>query len=329
MLYVIEHLRLSFSSRLDALESDYNADKVQAESEKIREALGKQLDFFQNEIAVPIQALTDEQQALGKHLPIHLDSICLLANSVLHDLEKTDLALHWKSRRYGRWGYLHNLQTKIADMIFPRIEIILNNYIGQLDNFSNSISKQVEHLQQEVRHIEQNNKLTGLDSLSLSSCQERVLVNLNKLTNQYTASQRDSIIKQLDDFVTDEVKNKISVARDNVSDISGKGTTWRQNSEVASFYQEVRQLLSNALRVYLEVQLNNFADGLLSQAKAVQPQISKELMAQLDIRIEAIQSNLTIATSEEKNRVARYLNGMLTYSNQSLIQISSMTKKFR
>lgn len=322
--HIIERLRLSFSSRLDALESEYNADKVQAEIEKIREALGEQLDIFQKEIAVPIQALTDEQQALRKHLPIHLDSICLLANSVLHDLEKTDLALHWKSRRYGGWGYLHNLQTKIADMIFPRIEVVLNNYIDQLDNFSNSITKQVGHLQQEVRHIEQNNKLSGLDSLSLSSCQDRALLNLSKLTNQYTANQKDSIIKQLDDFITDEVKNKISIARNNVANILGKGTTWRQNIEVAGFYQEVRRLLSNALKAYLEAQLNNFADGLLSQAKAVQPQISKELMTQLDIRIEAIQSNLTIATSEEKNRVARYLNEMLTYSNQSLSRINSI-----
>ena len=200
---------------------------------------------------------------------------------------------------------------------------MLNDYIGQLDNFSSAIHEQVKHLQKEVQHIEQNNKLSGLDSLSLLSCQERVLANLKKLTKQYTESQRDSIVKQLDDFVTDEVQSKISAARDKVSDVLGRGTTSRQNSEVAGFYQEVRRLLSNALRHYLEAQLKNFADGLLSQAKAVQPQISKELMAQLDIRIEAIQSKLTIATSEEKNRIARHLNKMLKYSNQSLARINS------
>jgi hypothetical protein len=149
-------------------------------------------------------------------------------------------------------------------------------------------------------------------------------MNLEKLTNQYTESQRDSIIKQLDDFVTDEVQNKISVARDKVSDVLGSGTTWRQNNEVADFYREVRRLLSNALRVYLEIHLNNFVDGLLSQAKAVQPHISKELMAQLDVRIDAIQSNLTIATSEEKRRVSQYLSEMLAYSNKSLSRFNSV-----
>jgi GTPase Era involved in 16S rRNA processing len=177
-IHIVERLKLSFSSRLDALKNDYNADKVQAEIEGIREALEEQLTFFQKEIAVPIQALADEQKALGKHLPIHLDSICLLADTVLHDLEKTDLAKHWRTKRAGYWGYLDDLQTKIADKIFPRIEVLLNHYIGQLDNFSSSINKQVDHLQQEIRHIEQNNKLSGLDSLSLSSCQERVLTIL-------------------------------------------------------------------------------------------------------------------------------------------------------
>ena len=321
--HIIERLNLSFSSRLDALESNYNADKVQSEIERIREALEEKLTFFKKEISIPIQALTDEQQALGKHLSVYIDSICLLADSVLNDLETTDTAKHWKTKRAGNWGYLDDLKTEIADKIFPRVEFLLNDYIGQLDNFSSAIHEQVKHLQKEVQHIEQNNKLSGLDSLSLLSCQERVLANLKKLTKQYTESQRDSIVKQLDDFVTDEVQSKISAARDKVSDVLGRGTTSRQNSEVAGFYQEVRRLLSNALRHYLEAQLKNFADGLLSQAKAVQPQISKELMAQLDIRIEAIQSKLTIATSEEKNRIARHLNKMLKYSNQSLARINS------
>lgn len=311
--HVIECLRQSFLNRLDALESDYNADKVQEEIERIREALKEQLSFFEKEIEVPIQALADEQQALGKHLPTYLDSICLDAEKVLNNIKENDLTRHWRTKRAGNWGYLYDLQTKIADKIFPRVEILLNHYIGHLENFSNSISKQVEHLQKEIQYIEQTNKLSGLDSLSLLSCQERVMINFNKLTDQYTESQRDSIVKQLDDFVTDAVWNRISVAREKVSDVLGRGTTLRQNDEIDSFYREVKRLLSNSLRAHLETQLNLFAQGLLIKARAVQPEISKELISQLDTRIAAIQSNLNIASSDEKKRVARYLNNMLLY----------------
>ncbi|TSA38012.1 MAG: hypothetical protein D4R63_11990 [Methylococcaceae bacterium] len=318
----LEILKLSFCSRLDALENDYNADNVQNEIEIIRNELNEQLNTFKGGIAEPIQSLINEQQALGKHLPIHLDSICLLANTVLHDLETTDIAKHWKTRRYGGWGYLENLQSKIADKIFPNIEILLGHYISQLDNFSNSISKQIEHLQQEIKHIEQNNKLSGLDSLSLSSCQDRVLKTLKTMTSAYTENQRSSIIKQLDDFVNDEVEDKISDAQKKVSAVYGRGTTNEQNNEVNGFYREVRQLLSKALKDYLEKQLNNFSEGLLKQAEAVQPQISAELMSQLDVRIDAIQSNLSNATSEEKKRVAQYLIELLDYCNQSISRIS-------
>jgi len=318
----LEILKLSFCSRLDALENDYNADNVQNEIEIIRNELNEQLNTFKGGIAVPIQSLMNEQQALGKHLPIHLDSICLLANTVLHDLETTDIAKHWKTRRYGGWGYLEDLQSKIADKIFPNIEILLGHYISQLDNFSNSISKQIEHLQQEIKHIEQNNKLSGLDSLSLSSCQDRVLKTLKTMTSAYTENQRSSIIKQLDDFVNDEVKDKITDAQKKVSAVYGRGTTNEQNYEVNGFYREVRQLLSKALKVYLEKQLNNFSEGLLKQAEAVQPQISAELMSQLDVRIDAIQSNLSNATAEEKKRVALYLTELLGYCNQSVSRIS-------
>ena len=312
----------SFRNRLDAIENDYNADKVQSEIEAIRHSLNEQLNTFDSSIAVPIQSLVDEQQASEKFLSVSLDSICLLANTVLYSLETTDIAKHWKTRRYSNWGYLDDLQSKIADLIFPKIEVLLETYVNQLNNFTNSISKQIDHLQREILHIEQNNKLSGLDSLSLSSSQERVLDNLKSITDGYIRNQRSAIMQKLDSFVDGEVKQKISDAKSKVSDISGRGTTNEQNKEVKGFYAEVRQLLSNALKDYLEKQVTDFAEGLLKQAEAIKPQISSELMSQLDRRIDAIQSNLSNASDEEKSRVANYLNELVDCFNGSLTRIS-------
>lgn len=312
----------SFRSRLDAIENDYNADKVRGEIEVIRHSLNEQLNTFDVLIAVPIQSLVGEQQASEKFLSVHLDSICLQANTVLYALETTDIAKHWKTRRFSNWGSLDDLQSKIADLIFPKIEVLLGTYVNQLNNFTNSISKQIDHLQREILHIEQNNKLSGLDSLSLSSSQERVLDNLKSITDGYIRNQRNAIIQKLDSFVDDEVKQKISDAKSRVSDISGRGTTNEQNKEVQGFYAEFRQLLSNALKDYLEEQVTDFAEGLLRQAEAIKPQISSELMSQLDRRIDAIQSNLSNASDEEKSRVANYLNELADYFDGSLSRIS-------
>lgn len=315
-------LESSFCSRLDAIENDYNVDKIQTEIEIIRNSLKEQLNIFDRSIAVPIRSLVDEQQASEKFLSVHLDSICLQANTVLYTLETSDIAKHWKTRRYGNWGYLDDLQSSIADQIFPRIEMLLGKYVQQLENFSNSISKQIDHLQREILHIEQNNKVSGLDSLSLSSSQQRVLNTLKTMTDEYVLNQRGAIIQKLDSFVDDNVKQKISTAQANVSGYSGRGTTNKQNTEVKEFYAEVRQLLSNALQDYLEKQVTNFAEGLLKQAEAIQPQISSELMSQLDIRIEAIQSNLSNASDEEKARVVKYLTELIDGFTGSLSRIN-------
>ena len=241
---------------------------------------------------------------------------------MLYSLETTDIAKHWKTRRYSNWGSLDDLQSKIADLIFPKIEVLLGTYVNQLNNFTNSISKQIDHLQREIIHIEQNNKLSGLESLSLSSSQERVLDNLKSITDGYIRNQRSAIMQKLDSFVDDEVKQKISDAKSKVSDISGRGTTNEQNKEVQGFYAEFRQLLSNALKDYLEEQVTDFAEGLLKQAEAIKPQISSELMSQLDRRIDAIKSNLANASDEEKARVANYLTELVDCFNGSLSRIS-------
>jgi hypothetical protein len=45
----------------------------------------------------------------------------------------------------------------------------------------------------------------------------------------------------LDDFVSDEISERIDAARRKVSDIVGTGTTRNQSTEVQNFYREVKQ----------------------------------------------------------------------------------------
>ena len=107
-----------------------------------------------------------------------------------------------------------------------------------------------------------------------------------------------------------------------MSEIYGRGTNSKQTTEVKGFYTEVRQLLSNALKDYLAKQVTSFAEGLLKQAEDIQPKISSELMSQLDIRIEAIQSNLSNASGEEKARVTKYLTESIDGFRGSLSRIN-------
>jgi len=70
-------------------------------------------------------------------------------------------------------------------------------------------------------------------------------------------------------------------------------------------------MLSSALRDYLDKHFDSFAAGLLAQANSVYPQIKTELLSSLDERLKAIESTLSLATSEQKGRVTTYLSDVL------------------
>jgi len=308
---VVHRLRGAFSGRLNAIEAEYNPEKVRAEIAKIRAELEKKLDFFAEEAATLVTAMGNEQTALASIVPTHLDAICLLAEGVFHELEKGDLGKHWQSKRWGYWGYLSDLQSKVADLIFPKIELLLNKYIEHFRKFSDAVKTQLGHLEKEVVAVEQSNALSGLEPLSLSQAHQKVLGEFEKLLADQAPNERDAILKQLSDFASQEVQTRIQAAKDEVHNVRGGGTTWRQNETVSGFYNTVRRLLSSALREHLEKHFASFAVGLLAQANSVYPQIKTELLSNLDERLKAIESTLSLATSGEKTRVTNYLSDII------------------
>lgn len=309
---VVHRLRGAFSGRLNAIEADYNPEKVRAEIAKIRGELEEKLGFFGEQAGTLVTAMSDEQTALAGIVPTHLDAICLLAEGVFHELEKGDLGKHWQTKRWGYWGYLADLQSKVADHIFPQIELLLNKYINHFRKFSDAIKTQLGHLEKEVVGVEQSNALSGLEPLSLSQAHQKVLGEFEKLLADHAPNERDAILKQLNDFASQEVQTRIQAAKDEVHSVRGTGTTWRQNEAVSEFYGTVRRLLSTALREHLEKHFETFATSLIAQAKSVYPQIKTELLSTLDERLKAIESTLSLATNEQKTRVTTYLSGMLS-----------------
>lgn len=308
---VVTRLTGAFSGRLNAIEADYNPDKVRAEIDKLRLVLKEKLDFFGPQAATLVAAMENEQRAVELMLPTHLDNVCLLAESVFHEFEKNDLGNHWRSKRYGGWGYMSDLQSRVADLVFPKVELLLNHYIEHFRKFSGAINTHLCHLEKEVKFVEEANALSGLEPLTLTQAHQKVLGEFEKLLADHATHERDSILIQLEGFVSHEVETRINEAKAKVTGVCGEGTTWRQNNLVMEFYGTVRRLLSTALRKHLEKHFFDFASGLTSQAKSVHPQIDAELMSRLDDRLKAIQSNIAMATTEEKLRVTNYLSAML------------------
>lgn len=308
---VLDRVKRTFSERLNTLERDFDPVMVRIEIEAIRNSLSQKLDSFGENLGEGLSLLARDQEAFFNTLPLNLDLVSMQAKEVLSELEKADLVKHWRTRRLGRWGYLTDLQAKIADRIFPKVESVLNGLWGHLDVFMEKAGRELARVQKEMSDIEATYHLAGLDPLDLAATQAPVFEKLRVAFQSMIEGQRDSIVTNLDDFVTQEVQDRLDRAREAVANVFGRGTTILQSQEVQSFYGEVRSLLSEALRVHLDARIREFASAVKNHAQSVTPRIRKDSQGVIQQRLEAIESALQIAASGQKEQIRTYLAEMV------------------
>jgi Phospholipase D-like domain at C-terminus of MIT/Dynamin family len=308
---VLERLRGAYSERLNTLEREFDAAKVREQIESIRTALSQKLDSFGERSGEVIGLLANDQEALLKVLPVHLDVIALQAKEVLGELEKSDLIKHWKTRRCGYWGTLSGLQNRIADRVFPKVEAVLNEFRNHLAAFMDQAERQLAQLQSELGILEAEHNLAGLEPIALAAAQTPLFEDLRRAFQTLGKQERDGIILKLDDFVTEEVQKRLDQARSNISGFLGRGTTVRQAGEVSRFYDELRKLLADALRVHLSHRIREFAGAIRKNAESVVPRIREASENVIRQRSEAIASSLQVAAEGQKEQVADYLSSMV------------------
>lgn len=308
---VLERVKRTFSERLNTLEREFDPAKVRAEIEAIRNSLSHKLDSFGENLGEGLSLLARDQEAFFHILPLNLDLVSMQAKEVLSELEKADLVKHWKTRRHGRWGYLTDLQARIADRIFPKVESVLNGFRGHLDAFMEKAGRQLARMQKEMGDIEAEYHLAGLDPMDLAAMQVPLFEHLRKTFQSLIEGLRDSIVTNLDDFVTQEVQDRLDKTREKVANVFGRGTTIFQSQEVQSFYGEVRSLLAEALRRHLDTRIREFASAVYETAQSVTPHIREASEGVIQQRLEAIESALQVAASGQKEQIRSYLAEMV------------------
>lgn len=307
----LDRLQKSFTERLSTLEQEFDPQKVKDEIELIGEILAKKLDVFAKHSVEALNLLSKDQESFFSTLNLRLDNIGFLAQEALNDIEKADLIKHWKTRRYGNWGYMTELQDKVADRIFPKVESNLENLRQHLNYFMQRMENTLNGLQGEMRDLEAEHRLTGLEPIALASIQEPLFRSLTKIFENLSIQERDSIISKLNEFVTDEVQDRLDEARDAVSEIVGRGTTKNQADEIGRFYSVIRNLLKEALRKHLEKSIAEFAVAIKKHAESVSPRIREDSEGLIQQRLKAIESKLQVAASGQKEQVSAYLQEMI------------------
>ena len=176
---------------------------------------------------------------------------------------------------------MHDLQSRVANRIFPKVQQILSEMTEQFATFVDHFETHLAALSHASEDIASNLDLGENLPFDLTKTLKGSLDKSLKAANDLITDEEQRIVSFLDDFVSEEVEKKISAARESVSDIFGRGTTYQQSMEIRAFYTEVKRLLQEALTAHLAVRSGAFGDFLMVEAEGVPRNALGEVQATL------------------------------------------------
>lgn len=269
---------------------------------KDREVAEQKLGSFREQFRAACEefsALTNldagvHRTALASKEPLAAQSqklVALQADAVLSEFERNDIGRHWRTRRSGYWGHMHQLQHKVANQIFPTVAEQLQVYnqefarylerfrshLSNLSTSGNALAARLE-LGDDV-HLDLDGRLNDFLATTLESAQSMV------------EKAEAEIVSLLDDFVSEEVQERISEARKAVGQVWGTGTTHRQSAEVLQFYAKVKIILRDALIDHVRQRYFDYSNYLATEAD----QLPSRAIAESEAELSRIQGNIRAA----------------------------------
>lgn len=228
----------------------------------------------------------DERLAVAR-----IETIALAADKLLGEFETDDAGRHWRTRRGGRWGYMYGLQSKVANGIFPRVAQLLNEQQVEFSGFVEKFKAHLTALAEDSAQISQRLDVGAEIRIDAAARLEEFLSRSLAAMQELIDAEEGRIIQLLDDFVTDEVEERISAARGSVASVLGTGTTVNQTSLVRQFYGTVRDILRKALEDHLRARNQEHGAILTSKAE----QLPEKALAEVAVELDRIAADITAA----------------------------------
>lgn len=279
---VVQKLGSIVESRRNAVRGLRNKEMAEAKLSTFRSEFQQNGAEFEDLISLDIDVLKVSLANRSAVEQLAAENIALQADVVLAAYETIDSARHWKTRRGGNWGLLQQLQSRIANAVFPRVAEQLNAQTNQFSSFIDRFRSHLRTMSQKAQTIVERLEI-GDDFVfdmegSLRDFLGETLVSLQTLV----AGEEGRIIALLEEFVDEEVEGKIADARARVAGIWGRGTTNAQTAEVRSFYIEVRKILREALVSHVTNRFEEFSSHLTGEAEALPARAIAEVKMQIE-----------------------------------------------
>jgi hypothetical protein len=288
----LENLADTIDGKLSAIRNTKNREEVErrlntfrAQFEEIRKGVETELrEVFNLFKESTNNRLNDQKKTI--------ENIVLKAEKELNKFRVDDIARHWRTKRGQNWGYMYDLQTRVANKIFPVVQQMLESHV---EDFANYVRRHDGKISKLSKGAVKAAIELDLGDFTQFDIKQKLKDSTNKILEKnqdYIVAEQEKIIRFLDSFVNEEVEQKISDKRLEVAGIWGRGTTVAQQSVVNHFYDLIDQLLSEALSSHVAKRNFDFAQSLLKSAEIA----PKETFQEIDTQFEIALANLTQAT---------------------------------
>ena len=310
-------------ARKEAATQDFSIERVKRQLEQVEAKLNEALGGFERKIKREVKLLKETNEKDDELVESKIDAVLLRCDGVVDQYCMRDVGRHWRTRRCQNWGSLDSIQHRVADSIFPNVELLLRRFMGHYENTIRRIQGQIDLLQQTLATVEQEVHLDGdLEPVALTDMFGDRFRCFIEEVGELVSSSRDEIVRHLDSFVTEEVRESVDEARLDVARISGGGTTWRQSNHVLAFYRQLKESLRGSLESHLKKHIERFGQILLNRADSIYPEIKSELGLIIQDRLNAIQANLTDLNDHQKAALVEALEKVIKQGERT-------TKKIR
>lgn len=273
---------------------------------------------FEGSVKQQVTLLGDRLKEKRRQHGILVENIGLLAEQQLVAFELNDVGRHWRTRRSGYWGYMSDFQARVANRIFPKVQEMLSDYTAVFAEFAKAFEVYLNTLSQEGAKISDSLELGSTMPFDVTSKLKESLERSLHSAQELISVEELRVTTLLDDFVTDEVSERITERRTKVSSIWGSGTTNSQSAEVRNFYAEVKALLSEALNAHLKSRAEEFGKFLVVEAEGAPRDALNEVQVLLEQATDNILAAAAAVVSGQKEAVQSLVSAIAAEGAESL-----------
>jgi predicted GTPase len=320
----LDQLSDAVEAKISALKNTKNREEVERRLNSFRDKFTEICKGTADELKEAIATYKGSNEIRLSNQKNNIENIILKAGRELNKFRTIDVGRHWRTRRNSNWGYMYELQSRVANRIFPAVQEMLESHIEDFSTYVKRHERKISKLTKDAVAAALELQLGEFANFDIRKKLKESTNKILEKAQEQIESEQEQIIKLLDSFITEDVEKQISEKRAEVANIWGRGTTSGQQAEVNKFYDAIENILSEALLAHITQRNSSFSLHLVQVAEHAPKETFQEIDVQLGSALENLSQAAEMTIKGQKEEAEKLLNKIASKANTTNEGIASL-----